>query len=335
LPAFGYGDRVLGAPAEADPFITLAAVGDLMPARGVARQIEGRGLDYPFEHTAGRLRAADITFGNLECALTTRNARSGQAVVLRAAPATAAALANAGFDVLSLANNHALDGGAAGLEQTMSTLRRRRIGFCGAGSTPAQAEAPFVIHRNGVRVAFVAFSQFGGEQIAPATETVVRRAVLRARRQADVVVASFHWGIENEARPGARQRHLARLAALCGADLILGHHPHVLQGWESLPGRNGRRALVVYSLGNFVFDQRGLRRDETIILRCELGRHGLRRAGAVPVRIERGQPQPAQGLAGATILRRLISLSRELGAILTPKLHGESLSLAFDESHRE
>ena len=233
--------------------ITLAAVGDIILDRGVAQQMEKRGLDYPFAETKNTLRAADIAFGNLECPISTQPKRSGKPVVFRAAPTTAKALSNAGFDVLSLANNHALDCGIEGLKETQSILHRQKIGFCGIGSTAAPGNKPLVIEKNNVRVAFVGFSQFGGQGIAPADDATVRRDITRAKKSADVVVASFHWGVENETRPDARQKALARLAAKCGADLILGHHPHILQGWELLPAADGRRALAVYSLGNFVF----------------------------------------------------------------------------------
>jgi poly-gamma-glutamate synthesis protein (capsule biosynthesis protein) len=146
-------------------------------------------------------------------------------------------------------------------------------------------------------------------------EENVRRAVAAARKQADIVVASFHWGIEFHDFPVDRQRHLAHVAVDAGADLILGHHPHVCQGIEVVHAR-GRNCLIDYSLGNFVFDTHlGWNKDpeSTIILKVKFDKSGLRSASIVPVIIHKCAPSIAAGADAETVERRMKKLSAKLG----------------------
>jgi poly-gamma-glutamate capsule biosynthesis protein CapA/YwtB (metallophosphatase superfamily) len=191
-------------PHPASP-VTLAAVGDLLLDRGVGEKIQRRGFDYPFAPVAGALRTADITFGNLECPLSVKGTKVVKRYCFKARPDTVECLRQGGFDLLSLANNHTMDCGRTGLVETMQTLQRQGIHWCGAGNTRAEAEATTVLTVKGLKIAFVGFCQFLPEgsflrddrpTIAFASEERVRRSVAAARAGADVVVASFHWGIE-------------------------------------------------------------------------------------------------------------------------------------------
>jgi poly-gamma-glutamate synthesis protein (capsule biosynthesis protein) len=302
--------------------VTLAAVGDILLDRRVARRVARSGANYPFVHVTAILRQADIAFGNLECPVS-RNARPlPKPYSFRASPETASGLAAAGFDVLSLANNHTLDCTRSGLTDTMAYLKRTGIAWCGAGMSGAEAASPLLLHRNGLKVGCVAFcdviqpatyARSDLPSVAPATESGVRRAVQSARARADIVIASFHWGIEYAPRPTARQKALARAAAASGADLIVGHHPHVLQGLEWLPGMQGRRTLVAYSLGNFVFDAPRPAATQTVILEVTLGADGRHAARIRPCIIRNCRPVPASGKAAAAIIKRVAGLSAEMG----------------------
>ena len=315
------GLSTVGAPrgtAAPAPEVTLAAVGDVLLDRGVAAGIAKHGLGFPFQHVRGLLRAPDLTFGNLECPVTTRAFAVPKRYNFRAQPRTVACLKDAGFDVLSLANNHTMDCGREGLADTLAHLRRAGLRTCGAGANLGSAEAATVLTVKGVRVGFVGFCQFVPEGVfmrddettfAHTSVEAVRRSVAAARKRADVVVASFHWGVEFSEQPSKQQGVLARAAVTAGADLVLGHHPHVLQPLEVVARRGRRPALVAYSLGNFVFDQRSGPQLETIILRCTLGKSGVTRAEAVPIRIHRVQPRPATPAERKTILDRLTRLS--------------------------
>jgi poly-gamma-glutamate synthesis protein (capsule biosynthesis protein) len=137
---------------------------------------------------------------------------------------------------------------------------------------------------------------------------------------ADAVVVSLHWGTEYASRPGARQRELAQAAVEAGADLVLGHHTHTLQGLEAFARGGAGRALVAYSLGNFVFDSPpslGRRVIESVILRCRFGKDGLISAEVRAVVLDRYLPRAAAPAEARNILARLDELSAELGTNLT------------------
>jgi poly-gamma-glutamate capsule biosynthesis protein CapA/YwtB (metallophosphatase superfamily) len=316
-----------------EPAIELVAVGDILLDRGVARRIEREGASTVFARVRDTLSRADLAFGNLECPLAEECNRVPQRISFKAQPRTVATLTGAGFDVLSLANNHSLDCGRAGLLETMLHLRQSGLRWCGAGRTRAEAEAPVVLNVKGIRVAFVGFtsvvppsavaSKDDEPNVAVASRAALQGAVAAARLEADVVVVSLHWGIEYASRPGSEQRELARVAVEAGADLVLGHHTHTLEGVELLTTRTRlgtRRALVIYSLGNFAFDSTrvvGKRVSESVILRCELGRNGLISAEILPVILENYLPRPATAEEAQSIRARMTALSAELGTRIT------------------
>jgi poly-gamma-glutamate synthesis protein (capsule biosynthesis protein) len=315
------------------PTIELVAVGDILLDRGVARRIEREGTRAVFARVRDTLSSADIAFGNLECPLAYEcDAAAAQRISFKANPRAVESLITAGFRIVSLANNHSLDCGGTGLLETMQHLRQSGRRWCGAGRTRAEAEAPVVLNVKGVRVAFVGFTSIvppasatakdDEPGVALASREALGRAVAAARLEADVVVASLHWGIEYASRPTAEQRELARVAVEAGADLVLGHHTHTLEGVELFTTRTPegtRRALVIYSLGNFAFDSTraaGKRVDESIILRCKLGREGLVSAELLPVILENYLPRPASTVEAQGILARMTALSAELNTLI-------------------
>lgn len=317
--------------AQSEATVELVAVGDVMLDRGVARRIKREGRERVFAGVEDALAGADVTFGNLENPLALRCERSRKKISFQARPATADALLGAGFDVLSLANNHTLDCGRGGLLETIDHLKARGLRWAGAGPTLAAAEAPTVVSVKGIKIAFVAFTDVEPESgtrrvvwrgVARASKFALSRSVTAAREQADVVVVSLHWGIEYASRPSVRQRELAQAAVAAGADLVLGHHTHTLQGLEAFTHSGAavkRRALVAYSLGNFVFDSPpslGRRVVETVVLRCKLSRDGLVSAKVQPVFIEKYLPRAAAPEESRRILARLAELSAELGTDL-------------------
>jgi poly-gamma-glutamate synthesis protein (capsule biosynthesis protein) len=316
------------SPTTPSAQVTIAAVGDILLDRGVARQIDKHGLNYPFARTKVLLSNADITFGNLECPITRDGIKVMKPFCFKAKPETTSALKNAGLDMLSLANNHTLDCNRDGLMDTIANLKQHKLQWCGAGINRTAAERPTITTIKGVRIAWLALGQFVPEgvflrddkaSIALASSEAIRRTVTAARRQADVVILSLHWGVEYAARPTEQQEEWAKLAVDCGADLVLGHHPHVLQGLQVRTRRIGstsRRTLVAYSLGNFVFDSPRTwdkRTAQTLILRCTFDRNGLRAAEVVPITIDRSQPRPANRHETQTILRDVKKLSAEMG----------------------
>lgn len=239
------------------PDVTIAAVGDLMLARRVEALMLEHGATYPLERVHELFATADLVVGNLEGTFTARGTPLAKKYTFRTDPHLAVGLKEAGFHAVSLANNHATDFGLISLEDTRAALDEAQVRAFGTGSTEDDAHAPLLLGTmTGATVALLGFSDIGevlwaGTRpgVARATIDAVRSATSDARQRADYVVVFYHWGAEYVHEPTSRQRELARAAVDGGADLVLGAHPHVLQPWEHLGN-----SLVLYSLGNFVFD---------------------------------------------------------------------------------
>jgi poly-gamma-glutamate synthesis protein (capsule biosynthesis protein) len=317
-----------GEPAP--PTFTFAFVGDVMLGRGVARSLDGHWED-AFKEVRPWLAEADLTFANLESPLTTAP-RVSDGYDLRAPPQAVVALDAAGLDVVSLANNHALDAGEVGLAETVATLDAVGITsvtgwetdnlstsrFCHSErseeSIPCRTETlrcaqgdksrnspSMTSHRApcpSIRYQLLAFD----DATTPLDlETSVSR-VTSAAKQADLVIVSVHWGGEYQAAPSPRQQSIAQALARAGAGLIIGHGPHVLQRVEWIG-----ETLIAYSLGNFLFDQpypADCRRGA--ILRVTWFAHGSRPAVQVlPTVVEHGRVKPASPIESPAILDRL------------------------------
>lgn len=328
-----FAPSVAAQLANSERTLTLVAVGDILLDRGVARQIERFGIDYPFAHVKSILTSADVAFGNLEGPLARKCSPAEKRFRFQAKPRYVQTLVNGGIDIVLLANNHSTDCGQTGLRETMNNLNRVGIRWCGAGDTSAEAGSVTVIEKNGIRIGFVGFSEFmpsysrsnlNQAGIAFASEASVRSSVKEARRRVDIVIASFHWGAEYSSRPQEKEIGLARVAVEAGADLVLGHHPHVLQGLQTVLTKSGtvtRRSLVAYSLGNFIFDSpRGWNRrmNESTILRYTFSKNGLVSFEAIPVVIDGYRPRPGNEAESKSILTRLDELSSELNAKQLP-----------------
>jgi poly-gamma-glutamate capsule biosynthesis protein CapA/YwtB (metallophosphatase superfamily) len=238
--------------------ITLIATGDICLAHGVEQRMMQAGSGYPFAALKTTLRGADITFGNLECCL----ANGGKAVPkkynFRGRPENAAALRDAGFRIVSLANNHSLDYGKEALAETTRTLERYGVRYVGAGRTLAEAHSLRIITVRGVRVGFLAYLglfppilplRTGEPGVAMAELDHLRMEVQAARPKVDILIVSLHAGVEYTFRHSPQQETLAHAAIDAGADMFIGHHPHVVQDTETY-----RNRPIFYSLGNFVFD---------------------------------------------------------------------------------
>jgi len=269
--------------------VTVACVGDVMLGRGVSRACKEHGDNYPFEAVGELLREPDITFGNLECPLAQGQVRFARVNALYAAPQMAQALAKAGFDVLGLANNHAVDCGRPGLLETIETLQAAGIAPVGVGSTAMQAQEGAVLTVKGRRFGFIAFSDFpkanfvhdpDRASILMLTEDNLRDVLPPLRSSCDHLVVSFHWGKEGSAETSSHERRLAHLAVQMGADLVVGHHAHVRGQIERLGG-----SLICYCLGNFVFDQDSYGGNEGLVVLCTFDRQGLIAHRAIPTRV--------------------------------------------------
>jgi poly-gamma-glutamate synthesis protein (capsule biosynthesis protein) len=247
-----------------DPAVRLLFAGDVMLGRSVEAAATSRSdWAFPFRRVAARLQAADVAFGNLECVAAT----AGPPTTFRADPRTLTGLREAGFDVVSLANNHTADAGLAALAEMASHLDRLGIGVAGLRYPPA-AQRPTIVRAKGVRIGFLAYSWSAGDflprdgepEIARTRRNEMATEIAAARSDVDYLVVSLHMGADLAPRSGPGQQEKARAAIDAGADLVVGHHPHVPQEVE----RYGR-GFIAYSLGDFVFDHPELSVDGALL----------------------------------------------------------------------
>ncbi len=276
-------------------FIRLVAVGDVMLARGVNKKVKEMGASYPFEKIKQIVREADIAFCNLECALSPRSTGKSKGNLFCIQPEDAEGLSFAGFDMVSLANNHMFDCQKKGILSTIEFLTKEKIKFVGAGKNSMQALGPSTLERKNIRVGFLAFCAYPMDWITLKDDDPAIAfydsgkaipAVEKLAKKADVVVVSLHWGDEYQKKPNSTQVRIAHQLIDAGVDLILGHHPHVPQKIEEYKG-----GIIVYSLGNFVFDQRKPETKRSIIFVAKLSRRGVSEYSTIPIKITDFQPQ--------------------------------------------
>ncbi len=312
-----------GAPAKAgrSATVTVAAVGDMIFDRRVKALISAQGGVAPLAKVAARLRRADVTIGNLESNLSASGSPApGKDVTFRGHPKGIVGLKASGFDFVALGNNHVLDYGAASLRDTLAALDQAGIEHAGAGMNRSAAWKPAVVKRNGATIAFLSFSQilpanFVATDSRPGlargrgNSDAVASAIRAAKARYDYVIVSFHWGVEYEDYANGDQVHDARRAVDAGADMVLSHHPHVIQGVEIY-----KRKLIAYSLGDFVFDHYSRKTGEAFILNAQLGPDGVAGVIATPVYLNSsGAPAVVTGSEASTILKRLKQISSPHG----------------------
>lgn len=220
--------------------ITLIAVGDVMLGRSVnAKMRKLNDFKYPFLKTADFLKSADLTFANLESPFFDDCPTTNTGMIFCADSRAIEGLVFAGIDVVNLANNHLRNYGETGMKKTVELLNKDNLSIIGLNDNLVQKEI------RGTKFGFLGFDLTSGYQ-----EEKIIKTVQGNNSKVDVLIVSFHWGNEYAQKPSARQIELAHQIIDAGADLILGHHPHVIQPTEEYQGK-----LIVYSLGNFIFDQ--------------------------------------------------------------------------------
>jgi len=313
------------APPEPEPepepeprSFTMIAVGDVMLDRSVWRVIQENGFQSILAKVRDDLRAADITLANLECPLATSGPHAPRDCIFRSDPRAVDVLLDGGIDVVTVANNHSLDAGVAGLRSTLDHLDAAGVAYCGAARERDAAWEPCVFEVNDVRLGFVgctdlSFQHGSWAKVDDATTKFAER-IRSAKEKCDLLVVTIHWGNEYQTVPTERQRKVARAAVDAGADLVVGHHPHTLQGIGSYKG-----APILYSAGNFVFDQREGERMESAIFHLTWTEGDGWHIRAVPVWIPRSRMGPIYPDASraAKIIQRLATLSANLGVPLS------------------
>ncbi len=303
-------------PSTAQSEILIQAAGDVMLGGRWEQQMAQDGYFHPFAKIAPELKKGDITLVNLEAPLTSRGKEfTDKKYRFRVKPQAAAALKKAGITTVTLANNHSMDYGPQGLLDTVQQLDKAGIGHVGGGENLAAARKAVVYNIRGTRVAVLGYSLtlpqefWAGEKragTAPLLEKMVKDDIAAARKQAAIVLVAVHWGEEGTIRLREYQPRLARMMIDAGADAVIGHHPHILQGIERY-----KRGIICYSLGNFAFAQKSRIADRTLLLRLRF-EGDKRTAELLPLSIlhkEVGfQPTLLSGEKGAELMARLQKL---------------------------
>jgi poly-gamma-glutamate capsule biosynthesis protein CapA/YwtB (metallophosphatase superfamily) len=247
----------ISARAE-ETSIRIVCTGDIMAGGALTGLLDAKGMDFPYARLKPLLAGADHVVGNLECPVTRRGTPwAGKKYTYRTAPRHAGVLTAGGFHTVTLANNHAMDFGPEGVEDTLKNLDAAKIRHTGAAMSESAAKEPVEVTLGGKTFIFLAFAytyplESHAKGAKPGTYFAsvpsITRETARARKKADRVIVFIHAGVEYEHKVHPDQRLLARAAVDAGADAVVGHHPHVLQEIEEYRGKP-----IVYSLGNFVF----------------------------------------------------------------------------------
>lgn len=291
--------------------ISLCAVGDVNFGGRLSRVAHTYGENYFFLKVNSDLRSADLTFANLECTLSNRGkAVPGKKFIFRGEPHFAQVLKKAGFDVLSIANNHSKDYGEEAFLDTLKHLDEEGLVYIGGGENIYQAFEEKIITVRGKKVAFLSFSDvlpYGwiATEKRPGIASFrdfpkVLKKIEEAKKESDYLVVSIHWGNEMSALPSNEQREKAHQIIKAGADTVLGHHPHIFQSIEIYQGK-----LIAYSLGNFVFSPGKYEGNYSAILNIDIDKWGVEKAVVEPIFIRNGQPEKMRGKKGEKWLKKI------------------------------
>lgn len=286
--------------------------GDIIFGKGVSQIAQARGVGYLFEPIAPLLRQADWSVLNMEGCISTRGAPLDKEYTFRAPPELARQLRLAGVSMVSLGNNHSVDYGRVALMDTVEHLWRAGVWWAGAGMHRQAAASPVYVDFGGVRVAMVCFTAVvprgfpaGAWTPGVATLSDVLPRLPEARKNADVIIAIPHWGDEGKTQPNAKQQRIARALADAGVQLIVGHHPHVVQTYERVGA-----AQVFYSVGNFIHTPRSALSRQGALLRVEIDAQGVQKLELVPLWLENGRPLPQ---SPSRVLERAQRLTENTG----------------------
>ncbi len=281
-------------PSNKKDTLSLSFAGDVLLDRSVANVISNKGANFILSDVKPILSGADISMINLECPISTRGTKAkDKQYTFRAKPGSVDVLKSAGIDIVTLANNHVLDFGKDAMLDTFTYLDKAGIKYVGAGHDIDKASMAKYYNVNGFNVAIL-----GSSHVIPVVEwaagknkpgvattynpTRLLSEISSAKKKSDIVVVYVHWGTERNTKPDTYQRNLANKYIDSGADLVIGSHPHVLQGFEYYKGK-----LIAYSLGNFVFTNV---KNDTMILNVEFNKDKAFTASISPCSIDNYRP---------------------------------------------
>lgn len=294
--------KLQGTPKfEEQKTVSISMVGDILMDGSVRAQIDKNGIEYPWEMVKEYFNNDDITIGNLETSITNRDIKwEDKQFNFKSDPKNLKAMKEAGIDVLTLANNHTLDYGYEGLLDTLNHLDKNDIKRVGGGKNRREAMEGIIIEKDGIRVGVLSFSRVVPDVkwyatdkrpgIVGAYDPHIKGVITRIeemKKEADIIIVSIHWGVELSTTPRKQEKDLAIKLIDAGADVIMGHHPHVLQGVEIYKNKP-----IFYSLGNFVFGTKSELTANTMIAQINFIDKEINNIKIIPCSITGGRPIP-------------------------------------------
>lgn len=315
---------LLGGLCLAAETVTVNAVGDIMISNQAASLVDSAGTVYPLAKVKALLADADLRVGNLESPISDTGVKFNKTYALRIPVRHAGVLTDGGFEVMTLANNHILDNGEDALRNTIHVLDGLGIQHVGAGMDIAEARKPAIFKRKGTKIGFLGYSltfpeEFWAGKKRPGTAygsaNCLQKDIPALRSQVDILIVVFHWGIEKLPKIKSYQKRLGHLAIDLGADAVVAHHPHVLQGIELYKGRP-----IAYSLGNFCFGAWTKSVWDSAILKLFFSDRQFLKAEVIPILVDnykvKMQPRPLSGADAIKSLNRLAALCDSLNTKL-------------------
>lgn len=293
-----------------DPTVTLMFGGNVNLSDALGEAAGNNDYHWAFANM-DEYRQADVAMVNLENPLTRSTLSLGKKQLnFKADPESVKVLTAGGVDIVNLANNHAMDYEEPGLVETINTLDNAGIQHLGAGRDIKEARRPDIIEVKGQRIAYLGYydtdlhaADYGKAGTNPRRNNRVAEDIKALRGQVDWIIVNYHWGVELADYPGDWQIDLARFTIDQGADLVVGHHPHVLQGAEIYKGKP-----IVYSLGNFIFGGNARSDYDTAVLKVSLKERNMK-VEFLPVEVKKFQPKVVKGSNGDRILKHVDRIS--------------------------
>ncbi len=302
--------------------IQIVAGGDVMLDSWIEELVRTEGWHYPFVHLDSILSDSDLVFANLEAPFGRQDSAYPKTYTFQVSPDLVQVLQAGNINMVSLANNHILDFGTEALKETMQLLDKHQIKYSGAGMNLSEARRPAVFETKGKKIAVACYSltfpvEFWATDSSGGTcfpyHTFFYKDIRRFKAENDLLVISFHWGGELLTAPKEYQLDLAHRAIDAGADLILGHHPHVIQGLEVYKGK-----LIAYSLGNYVFSSYSDKATQSMLLKLSYNGDAIEKCTIYPINVHNRhvefQPRLLAHSDKTMFFNELIELSQELNS---------------------
>ncbi len=311
--------QIVDLVKEEEKTYTISLAGDMLMVGSVGSQIQKYGYGYPYEMVKEYFLGDDLTIANLETSLTTRGELwPDKEYNFRSHPDNVQAMIDGGIDVVSLANNHTLDYGYEGFVDTLGHLDKHGLKRVGGGKNKEDATRAIIVEKEGIKIGVLAFSR-----VIPHVDWYalnkrpglvgaydvhvpdVIRTIEDLKKEVDLVVVSIHWGQEYAEYPRDKEMDLGRKLVDYGADIVMGHHPHVLQGIEIYKDRP-----IFYSLGNFIFGTRTDLASNTMIGQVHVRKKKPHHVRVIPGHIVNGRPEIAEGEAKTKKIKYLNDISK-------------------------